>query len=255
MLTIIVMTEDAKRYSGPVSFYSTNLADQCGFSRSSMERARDRAASAGWLHYTPGTKGRAAMYWVTIPPEEEGKPDGPSDDDSVQMLRQVDAQSEQQPNSIRAQSDVESGQHVTHSLTSSSSSPFPKEDATRSGSLDPVDRTKSAKQKTKKPKADESEAFLTFWAAYPKREAKQDAIRAFHKLNPSPELLAVLLAAIDRQRRSSKWMSDNGKYITHAATWLNGRRWEDDVGPIQPPPTATNPNNATPAALRANGLL
>ena len=32
-----------------------------------MKRVRDKAVEAGWLHYEPGTKGRAARYWVTIP--------------------------------------------------------------------------------------------------------------------------------------------------------------------------------------------
>ena len=86
MLTLIAMTEDAKRYSGPVTFFAANLADQLGFSLSSMERARSQGGRCGWLHYQPGAKRQGARYWVTIPPEEAAKNDGPSDEESVEML-------------------------------------------------------------------------------------------------------------------------------------------------------------------------
>ena len=27
------------------------------------------------------------------------------------------------------------------------------------------------------------------------------------------------------------WLKDNGQFIPHAATWLNGKRWNDEVKP------------------------
>jgi hypothetical protein len=75
LLTVIVMTEDAKRYAGPVQFFAANLADQCGFSVSTLERARRKAVQAGWLHYGPGAKRRMASYWVLLPPDAEGQED------------------------------------------------------------------------------------------------------------------------------------------------------------------------------------
>ena len=73
--------------------------------------------------------------------------------------------------------------------------------------------------------------FSAFWEAYPKKVGKRDAIKAFEKLEGqgvlSAETLPAVLAALDRQRRSQDWMKDDGQYIPHPATWLNGRRWED----------------------------
>lgn len=124
LLTIIVMIEDAKRYSGGVTFYAQNLADQCGFSISSMERFRKRAVEAGWLHHVPGAKRRAATYWVLIPVAEQDKPDGPSDEGGSEILRQPDGESGEKVTekavSNRLACDGESGEHVTDLQTSPS---------------------------------------------------------------------------------------------------------------------------------------
>jgi hypothetical protein len=85
---------------------------------------------------------------------------------------------------------------------------------------------------TKKPggAAVGSPLFDRFWAAYPKKKAKADAEKAFAKLDATEDLLARILAAIERQARSEAWRKDGGQFIPHPATWLNGRRWEDEVG-------------------------
>jgi hypothetical protein len=128
LLTVIAMTEDAKKYSGAVTFYTENLADQCGFSLTSMKRARRRAVEAGWLHYIAGSKGRAARYWVILPASEHAKSDGPTDEDSktgAVILGQVDPESgrnpTQNPDGIRTESGPESGRNPASFLTSSSS--------------------------------------------------------------------------------------------------------------------------------------
>lgn len=69
--------------------------------------------------------------------------------------------------------------------------------------------------------------FATFYAAYPRKTAKRDAAKAFARLRPDDELLAAMLAAIERQRTSADWVRESGRYIPHPATWLNGGRWED----------------------------
>lgn len=41
-----------------------------------------------------------------------------------------------------------------------------------------------------------------------------------------------MLKAIEVQKKSDQWQRDNGQYIPYPATWLNGRRWEDEIQPI-----------------------
>ena len=71
-------------------------------------------------------------------------------------------------------------------------------------------------------------AFAQFWAAYPKRKDKEKAQKAFAKINPSQELLQVMLTAIEKSKSTDDWKKDNGQYIPYPATWLNGKRWEDE---------------------------
>lgn len=71
--------------------------------------------------------------------------------------------------------------------------------------------------------------FAAFWSAYPRKEGKQTALKAFTKINPDQELLQTMLAAIERQKQTAQWKENGGQFIPHPATWLNGRRWEDEV--------------------------
>lgn len=75
------------------------------------------------------------------------------------------------------------------------------------------------------------DGFKAFWEAYPRRIGKGDAEKAWKKLRPSLALQELILAAIDRQRRSRQWREDNGKYIPHPATWLRQKRWDDELEP------------------------
>lgn len=80
---------------------------------------------------------------------------------------------------------------------------------------------------------DSPATFERFWSAYPRHVGKRSAEKAFAKLRPDEALLDVMLAALARQRQSDQWRRDGGQFIPHAATWLNGRRWEDEAGPAR----------------------
>ena len=71
--------------------------------------------------------------------------------------------------------------------------------------------------------------FERFWTAYPRHVNKQGAKKTFEKLKPNEELLGRMLEAIGKQKESEQWTKDNGQYIPHPQTWLNGRRWEDEL--------------------------
>ncbi len=75
------------------------------------------------------------------------------------------------------------------------------------------------------------ERFEAFWGAYPRKVGKGAAEKAWGKIRPSQKLLAEMLEAIDRAKRSEQWQREGGKYIPNPATWLNQRRWEDELPP------------------------
>lgn len=75
---------------------------------------------------------------------------------------------------------------------------------------------------------DASELFEVFWAQYPNRKAKQDALKAWLKLNPDEQLVASILKAVAEQSQGEDWRKEGGRFVPHAATWLNGKRWLDE---------------------------
>jgi hypothetical protein len=68
-----------------------------------------------------------------------------------------------------------------------------------------------------------------FWPAYPKKKAKDDALKAFLKRKPDAAMLNAMLAAIAWQSKTEDWMKDGGKFIPYPATWLNDGRWNDEA--------------------------
>jgi hypothetical protein len=71
--------------------------------------------------------------------------------------------------------------------------------------------------------------FDSFWQAYPNKKAKNAATKAFAKIKPDAELLTQMLAALKAHGASEAWRKDDGKFIPHPATWLNGCRWHDEM--------------------------
>ena len=98
----------------------------------------------------------------------------------------------------------------------------------------PENKNKNKNQKENKRVSKETqnahaEEFAAFWSAYPRHTDKQAALRAFEKLKPDETMMQTMLAAIERQKQSAQWTKDGGQFIPHPATWLNGRRWEDEL--------------------------
>ena len=71
--------------------------------------------------------------------------------------------------------------------------------------------------------------FSDFWKKYPKKVNKQKAVAAWHKIKGDPDLAAKIMAAVDLQKQTRDWKKEGGRFIPHASSWLNGRRWEDDL--------------------------
>lgn len=81
---------------------------------------------------------------------------------------------------------------------------------------------------------EQRELFERFWRAYPKRQAKAEAVRWWQRAKPDPDTVAAMLDGIARQLQSASWQSEGGRFIPMPSTWLNQRRWEDETA--MPPP-------------------
>ena len=71
--------------------------------------------------------------------------------------------------------------------------------------------------------------FKKFWDSYPRKVAKLDAIKAFNKLNPDEKLTDTIIQKIISFKETD-WKDQDLKYIPHPSAWINGRRWEDELG-------------------------
>lgn len=92
-------------------------------------------------------------------------------------------------------------------------------------------RRRKPKKEPKKTADWKPERFEAFYAVYPWKTHRQEAIRAWDELKPSDELLDVMSVGLARQMASEEWQRGIG--IPHPSTWLNNRRWEDQ--PKAPP--------------------
>lgn len=75
----------------------------------------------------------------------------------------------------------------------------------------------------------ENPDFRAFWAAYPNKKARFRALKVWEHLKPDLPTQKTILLALERFKRTSGWTKDGGQFIPHPATWLNQRRWEDEI--------------------------
>ena len=75
--------------------------------------------------------------------------------------------------------------------------------------------------------------FAAFWEKYPKKVAKQAAMKAFVKIIKSQNnidvFMKILFASLEWWKMQPNWKREAGKYIPHPATWLNRGSWEDSI--------------------------
>jgi uncharacterized protein YdaU (DUF1376 family) len=67
--------------------------------------------------------------------------------------------------------------------------------------------------------------FELFWKQYPRKIAKPNALKAWLKIKPNDQLSQKMIDAVKQQKLSDREI----QFVPHAATWLNGRRWEDEI--------------------------
>lgn len=162
-----------------------------GLSLPAIVRARDKLVAAGFIRYHKGKKGSPNRYELTKGPK-------------IQLTNVTESVTDSVTESVT--------ESVTHIKT----------------------KTKNKKKKDTPPNplnGEGASGFDDFWKAYPRKVAKQEARKAWYRLSPGEALVTEILSAVDRSKRSDQWQRDNGSFIPYPATWINGRRWEDENGP------------------------
>jgi len=70
-------------------------------------------------------------------------------------------------------------------------------------------------------------SFDAFWTAYPRKAGKVSAVKAWTKLKAADRNAAI--AALPQHVTVWRAQKRGMDKVPHAATWLNQRRWEDDL--------------------------
>ena len=182
-------------------------------------KVRDELIKAGLIELQKGKKGFPNRYKIksfTFKNETENE---------VQEVVQDEVQSE-------VQSEVQN-EVKTQNVSKNEVQSVVKSEVQRVvESVDIYKHKQNININNKKEKINKKEKVLVlferFWEAYPKKTAKLEAEKAFIKLNVNDGLLDTMLTALEKQ--SSQWQQV--QYIPYPATWLNGKRWNDELEPI-----------------------
>jgi hypothetical protein len=79
------------------------------------------------------------------------------------------------------------------------------------------------------------QGFDEFWAIYPKKVARKDAMRAWDRMSTEQRFAALQSIPV----HARYWLAGGTtrQYLPHAATWLNGERWTDELEMPEAPET------------------
>lgn len=73
--------------------------------------------------------------------------------------------------------------------------------------------------------------FEEFYKAYPRKVNKKKAKDKWISKVKSESMYHVVMASLQKQKKSKDWQNDDGQYIPYPTSWLNGERWNDELTP------------------------
>lgn len=71
------------------------------------------------------------------------------------------------------------------------------------------------------------ERFEIFYKAYPKHLKKAEVEKWFLKNKPDETLFKTIMTQLEKFKQTKEW--SNTQYIPYPSTWLNQKRWEDQI--------------------------
>tara|TARA_Y100000310_G_scaffold156380_1_gene155805 strand:+ start:176 stop:583 length:408 start_codon:yes stop_codon:yes gene_type:complete len=96
--------------------------------------------------------------------------------------------------------------------------------------------------------------FILFWNSYPNKKAKAKAAKSYEKAISAGASHDHLIEAVEKAKRmNTNWRDP--QYIPMAATWLNGRRWEDEFSDTDNEVNTSPGGQITPGAAAGLRVL
>ena len=113
--------------------------------------------------------------------------------------------------------------------------------------VDPIDQKTKVNTKTNTKTnitVNNVDDFDSFWKFYPRKASKDAARKAWIKLRPDVHVMQMIADNVKERVEKGEWRKDNQSFILHASTYLNQKRWEDEVVDQQTQTqTRTNPDS------------
>lgn len=95
-------------------------------------------------------------------------------------------------------------------------------------------KTKTKKKKKNTVKLTEyTPGFLRFWGVYPRKIKKAEAFKVWTR-DGLEDLEERIIDVVEQYLESSQWTENEGRFIPHPSTFLNQRRYEDEIAPPEP---------------------
>lgn len=108
-------------------------------------------------------------------------------------------------------------------LSEQENTPLPPQGGNARAGLTSID---GGKGKPKRPQTKYPDDFETFWQAYPSGNGnKQRSYEQWKRIKPDAELLAEILAGLERWKQSDRWKRG---FVKAAETWLKDAWWAND---------------------------
>lgn len=73
-----------------------------------------------------------------------------------------------------------------------------------------------------------SELFNEFYDLYPKKVNKTKAKKTFDKVVTNEDIFKAIMNDLKKRKRYPNWIKDDGQFIPHPTSYLNGQRWLDE---------------------------
>jgi len=96
-------------------------------------------------------------------------------------------------------------------------------------SKDKLSKDKLSKEASPIGSTELKESFNLFWLEYPRKISKGTAEKAWIKIKPSKELVEKIILSVKNHKNTKQWKESEGKFIPHPTTFLNGKRYEDEL--------------------------
>lgn len=226
----IAHTEDAAKYQGPVRFWNSQLNEVLGFrSPKSLNNARHRAIQGGWLNYERCHDRAVGSYWTIIPARVTRFNDEP-----IEPSGTVPSTEQESDSWVVLGTLCGTGSGTGNDLLSIPI-PIPNKhtDEKSSESVFP-------KAKNRKTQSMRAEGFERWYAVYPRKVAKGAAEKAYPKAlediqkteRTDEEQSEALLLQWTKERAASLQAIES-KYRPNPATWLNAKRYRDEISEKQ----------------------